>query len=418
MRHATRLLAALSLTVIAVAAAGCPGESPPSDTETEDEVTTEPSAEEPAERASALAHELLIVDTHVDLPYRLNDGWEDVTVHSPDGHFDAVRAREGGLDAPFMSIYVPADLGEGREAFDHAEAMIDLVERLATDHPETFRLATSPAEVRQAFADGVIALPMGMENGAAIGDDLANLEHFHGRGIRYVTLTHSANNQISDSSYAEDDRWGGLSPFGREVVVEMNRLGILVDVSHLSDEAVAEAVEISRVPVIASHSSCRHFTPGFERNLSDELIRAIAAKSGVVQVNFGSAFVTEEANRTLMEGWKAVAAWAEEHGVEEGSPEAEAYTEEWKAAHPFTEPTLADVADHIDHVVSLVGVDHVGIGSDFDGVSAVPVGLEDVSTYPALLAELLRRGYSEEDLRKIAGENLMRVWEAAEQAAG
>ena len=418
MRHATRLLAALSLAAIAVAAAGCPGESPPSDTETEDEVTTEPSAEEPAERASALAHELLIVDTHVDLPYRLNDGWEDVTVRTPDGHFDAVRAREGGLDAPFMSIYVPADLGEGREAFDHAEAMIDLVERLATDHPETFRLATSPAEVRQAFADGVIALPMGMENGAAIGDDLANLEHFHGRGIRYVTLTHSANNQISDSSYAEDDRWGGLSPFGREVVAEMNRLGILVDVSHLSDEAVAEAVEISRVPVIASHSSCRHFTPGFERNLSDELIRAIAAKSGVVQVNFGSAFVTEEANRTLMDGWKAVAAWVEEHGVEEGSPEAEAYAEEWKAAHPFTEPTLADVADHIDHVVSLVGVDHVGIGSDFDGVSAVPVGLEDVSTYPALLAELLRRGYSEEDLRKIAGENLMRVWEAAEQAAG
>lgn len=416
MTRASRSFAVPSILLIALLTGGCPAESPPSQLGEEEETMAE-TAEDHEARAARLAQEILIVDTHVDLPYRLHDAWEDVSVRTEGGHFDAVRAREGGLDAPFMSIYVPADLGEGREAFDHAEAMIDLVERLATANPEIFRVATSPAEVRAAFEDGVIALSMGMENGAAIGEDLGNLAHFHDRGIRYVTLTHSANNQISDSSYATDERWGGLSPFGREVVAEMNRLGMLVDVSHLSDEAVAQAVDLSTAPVIASHSSARHFTPGFERNLSDELIRAIAEKGGVIQVNFGSAFVTEEANRVLTEGWQAVQAWAEEHGVDRGSPEAREYAEQWREENAYTPVTLEDVADHVDHVVELVGVDHVGLGSDFDGVSDLPEGLEDASTYPALLAELLRRGYSEEDLVKIAGENPMRVWEEAERLA-
>ena len=414
--NATKTL--LPLAAAAILALGCPAEGPAPEAEEEAEAAPETAtAADHTAHADGLAKQILIVDTHVDLPYRLHDEWEDVTVRTEGGHFDAVRAREGGLDAPFLSIYVPADLGEGQEAFDHAEAMIGLAERLATENPDTFRVVTSPAEVRQAHADGVIAFPLGMENGSAIGEDLANLRHFHDRGIRYVTLTHSANNQISDSSYATDDRWGGLSPFGRDVVEEMNRLGILVDVSHLSDEAVAQAVELSRAPVIASHSSARHFTPGFERNLSDELIRAIAAKGGVVSINFGSAFVTEEANRKLMEGWQTVQAWADEQGVDEDSPEARAFAEQWSKEHPHAPATLSDVADQIDHVVELVGVDHVGFGSDYDGVSEVPDGLEDVSKYPDLLAELLARGYSEEDLRKIAGENVLRVWEEAERIA-
>jgi membrane dipeptidase len=238
--------------------------------------------------------------------------------------------------------------------------------------------------------------------------------------VRYVTLTHGKNNLICDSSYEtpENRLWHGLSPFGHEVVAEMNRLGIMVDLSHVSDEAFDQALALSQAPPFASHSSCRHFTPGFERNLDDARIRALAAKGGVLQINFGSSFLTAAANQNAIDGFRAQAAFVKEKGVAENSPEAKAFEEEWKKENPLPRASLDDVVAHIDHVVEIAGIDHVGLGSDFDGVGdSLPFGLRDVSMYPNLFARLLERGYSEADIEKIAGGNLLRVWRETERVA-
>ena len=233
--------------------------------------------------------------------------------------------------------------------------------------------------------------------------------------IRYITLTHSDNNHICDSSYATERRWNGLSPFGVEVVAEMNRLGIMIDVSHVSDASFDQILEHTSAPVIASHSSCRAFTPGFERNLDDARIARLAENGGVIQINFGSAFLTAEANAASIAMWLEVGAWVREHDLDWSAPEAEAHRRAYLEQHPIPSTSVTDVADQIDHVVALVGIDHVGLGSDFDGVSNVPDGLSDVSQYPGLVAELLRRGYSEDDVRKVLGENILRVWEEVER---
>lgn len=365
-----------------------------------------------------LARELLIVDTHVDVPYRLAEGDEDLSVTTEKGDFDYPRAIAGGLDAPFMSIYVPASFQETGGAKEEADRFIDMVEGIVERWPTKFALATSPAEVQALHGTGKIALPLGMENGAPVEDDLANLDYFHGRGIRYITLAHSENNQICDSSYADEKTWQGLSPFGRDVVAEMNRLGIMVDVSHVSDESFRQILEHSLAPVIASHSSCRHFTPGWERNMDDDMIRALGEAGGVIHINFGSAFLTEASNQRSLQTWAAIDSYVEEHDLEEGSEEGRAFAETYRRDNPPVLADVTDVADHIDHVVALVGVDHVGIGSDFDGVGeTTPTGLEDVSRFPNLIRELLDRGYSEEDLAKILGLNTLRVWGEVERVA-
>lgn len=373
---------------------------------------------DPAVRAAQIARETLILDTHIDLPYRLHDNPEDVTAQTPGGHFDLVRARRGGLDAAFMSIYVPASLQEEGGARELADELIDLVEGLAAGAPGDFGIARSPAEVRALFERRVFALPLGIENGAAIEDDLAALQHFFDRGVRYITLTHSEPNLISDSSYSTDARWGGLSPFGREVVAEMNRLGIMVDISHVTDAAALQVLEISRAPVIASHSCCRHFTPGFERNIPDELITRVAAGGGVVQIAFAPGFLSAAAEEQSSKLWATMREFMAKHDAPMGSPEFRERIEQFYAENPKIETGVADVADHIDHVVELVGIDHVGLGSDYDGISETPTGLEDVSGYPNLIEELLRRGYAEPDIRKICGENLLRVWSEVERVAG
>ena len=238
--------------------------------------------------------------------------------------------------------------------------------------------------------------------------------------MRYITLTHSEDNRIADSSFSDpaERHWHGLSPFGRRVVTEMNRLGILVDLSHVSDETFDAALAATKAPPITSHSSCRFFTPGFERNVDDARIRALAAKGGVVQINFGSAFLTAEINRISTERRDAIAAFVKEKGVAEDSPEADAFEKKWKEDNPQPHATLDDVVAHIDHVVALVGIDHVGIGSDFEGVGdSLPEGLKDVSMYPNLFARLLERGYGEGDIEKIAGGNLLRAWREAERVA-
>jgi membrane dipeptidase len=372
-----------------------------------------------AQEARRIASTSIIVDTHIDVPMRVHSSGEDVSEATEKGDFDYPRAVAGGLNAPFMSIYTAADLeAEGRSR-ETADELIDIVEKMAADSPDKFAIARSPADVRAHFEQGIVSLPMGMENGSPIEGNLGSLKHFYDRGIRYITLAHSLSNHISDSSYDTERPWSGLSDFGVEVVKEMNRFGIMVDVSHLSDDAFWDVLEVSTVPVIASHSSARHFTPGWERNISDEMIKALAEQGGVVHVNFGSGFLSEAAReydtKRFAAGREYMAAnpdvtmgemirdWAPKYVAEHG---------------PYPYATLEDVLDHIDHMVALAGIDHVGIGSDYDGVGdTLPEGLKDVSTFPNLIEGLLRRGYSEEDIRKILGENTLRTWAAVEAGA-
>lgn len=374
---------------------------------------------------AVVAEPMLIVDTHIDVPYRLGEHYEDVSKATEKGDFDYPRAVAGGLNVAFMSVYVPAEMQDPGAAKPVAEKLIQLVRGIESSAPEKFSLASSTAQVIDRVARGKIVMVMGMENGAGLEDDLANVAYFHDQGIRYVTLTHGKANLIADSSYDTERPWGGLSPYGREVVKEMNRVGIMVDVSHVTDETFYQVMDVTAVPVIASHSSARHFTPGFERNMSDDMIRRLARDGGVIQINFGSSFLTGAANQWFVDMVKERTAWAQARQAEQPESEAEpdereldAFVKEYRETNPMPYASLDDVLDHIDHAVGLGSVDNVGIGSDFDGVGdSLPVGLKDVSDYPKLIAGLRTRGYSEEDIRKIMGGNLMRVWRIAEEYA-
>ena len=370
-------------------------------------------------RAEKLARKFIIVDGHVDLPWRLKKSnfrltreYIGIPVESSEGDFDYVRAKKGGLDAPFMSIYIPARHQETGDAKEVADTLIDMVRGIA--------LALSPDDVERNFKRGLISLPMGMENGAPIGDDLDNVNYFHRRGIRYITLTHSRDNQICDSSYDTTRTWNGLSPFGAEVVRRMNQVGIMVDISHVSDSAFWQVMDISRAPCIASHSSCRYFTPAFERNMNDDMIRRLAQNGGVIMINFGSSFLDETVRLKRDSLRTVLRKELQARGIESmDDPAAQEFIRQFQ--HTHQDELFADVqkvADHIDHVVKLVGVEHVGLGSDFDGVGdSLPTGLKDVAAYPNLIAELLRRGYSPRDIRKICSGNVLRVWRQVERIA-
>ncbi len=381
--------------------------------------TTGPKTQATPLNANKLASESIIVDTHIDVPYRLAAAAADVSESTDSGDFDHPRALKGGLNAPFMSIYTPAALEAEGKSKETADSLIDMVEDIARQSPKKFAIARSVAEVREQFELNVISLPLGMENGSPIEGDLANLQHFFDRGVRYITLTHSLSNHISDSSYDTNKQWHGLSEFGFELVAQMNRLGVMVDISHVSDDAFWQVIDVSKAPVIASHSSTRHFTPGFERNMSDEMIIALAGNGGVVQINFGSSFVTAQALEYSKARREAGKIYAAEHPQLTESDIAEQFPAVYSAKHgPFPYASLDQVLDHFDHVVTLTSVDHVGIGSDFDGVGdSLPEGLKDVADYPNLIQGLLNRGYSVEDIRKILGENLLRVWQAVEDYA-
>lgn len=380
------------------------------------------SPEEPmniALRANELAQNSIIIDTHIDVPYRIEEEWEDVSEATDSGDFDYPRAVAGGLNAAFMSIYTPAGLeAEGRSK-EVAENLIDLVNRVVGESPDKFAIALSPADVEAQFEAGLISLPMGMENGSPIEGDLANVRHFFDRGIRYITLAHGLSNHISDSSYDENKQWDGLSEFGVEVVKEMNRIGIMVDISHVSDGAFWDVMEIATAPAIASHSSARHFTPEWERNIADDMIVRLAENGGVVMINYGSSFLTQEAQDYGRNRREAMAAYLEENGIEmseEASAAFNAIYEAERGTYPYA--TLDQVLDHFDHVVELTSIEHVGIGSDYDGVGdSLPIGLKDVSSYPTLVEGLLGRGYSDADIRKVLGGNLLRVWREVEAAA-
>ena len=408
-----RALTALA-TAILIAACG-PAEQAP----TTVEEAAAPAPVDLATLANEIAQSAIIIDTHIDVPYRLHDAWEDVSVATEGGDFDYPRAVAGGLNAPFMSIYTPAELEEEGKSKEVAEELIDLVNRIVSESPDKFAIAHSPAEVEAQFAAGLISLPLGMENGSPVEGDLANLQHFFDRGIRYITLAHGLSNHISDSSYDENKHWDGLSEFGVEVVREMNRLGIMVDISHVSDAAFWDVMEVATAPAIASHSSARHFTPGWERNIDDDMIVRLAENGGVVMINYGSAFLTQKAQDYSIARRAAFTAYLEENDVERSEEAEEAFQVEYVAEHgAYPYATLDETLDHFDYVVKLTSIDHVGIGSDYDGVGdSLPLGLKDVSSYPTLIEGLLKRGYSEEDVVKILGGNLLRVWREVEAAA-
>jgi len=362
-----------------------------------------------------LAQDAVIVDTHIDAPELAMDDWFDLGNLTPKREFDYPRAREGGLDVAWMSIFTSNDADLEGKAYTLANNQIDFVVSLAARHPDKFALLRSPKDVDRLRAGGKVLLPMGMENGAPIGDDLKNVQFFFDRGIRYMTLAHGGNNRISDSSYQRAGKWGGLSPFGEQVVKEMNRLGMIVDVSHLSDEAVRDILKLTKVPVVASHSGMRHFTPGFNRNMDDTLAKEVAQHGGVVQISFGTVFLDAKAAEAFDQR-----RWTAEDMKRDGKSDAEisAFIKQWNKDHPAPVAHQDAVLDQIDHAVKLMGIDHVGIGSDFDGVSGeLPEELKSAADFPNLVAGLQSRGYKDADIRKILGGNLLRVWGDVEAAA-
>lgn len=405
----------LSLVLLALSA--CQGNDEINNQSVEPESTQTEMTRSAGEIPDAveLSKKYIIADTHIDLPYRLEEQYEDVTQATEKGDFDYPRAVAGGLDAPFMSIYIPASFEQTGGSKALADKLIDSVENITKKAPDKYALAYSTQELESNFAKGLISLPMGMENGSPIEGKIDNLQHFYDRGIRYITLAHSKANHISDSSYDPERPAKGLTAFGKQLVLEMNKMGVMVDVSHISDDAFYQVMEISQVPVIASHSSARHFTPGFERNMSDEMIKLLAKNGGVIQINFGSTFISQVSMDDYNEFKAARADFMLLNKVEQDSEEVKAFSKKYRAEKPFKFASLDDVLDHFEHIIDLVGIDHVGIGSDYDGVgNSLPEGLKDVSAYPNLIKGLIGRGCSEEDVAKILSGNLLRVWKQVE----
>jgi len=367
-------------------------------------------------KAKELSKELIIADGHIDLPYRLHEEGliyeENIDLnHNTNGNFDIPKARKGGLNSPFMSIYIPSEKTYS-EGFELANSLIDLVENIVESNKDHFQLALTPEDVINNFNNNKISLPMGMENGSPIGENINNLKFFFDRGIRYVTLTHAKNNQICDSSYDTERKWNGLSEFGKELIKEMNKIGMMIDVSHVSDKTFYDILNITEKPLIASHSSPRKFTPNFERNMSDDMIIELAKNKGVILINFGSSFVNHNSNLIFSKIDKLVESWRIENGYELKDENVIKKRELLiNQKNPFA--SIDDVLDAIDHVNNLVGHNHIGFGSDFDGLgNSLPSNLKDVSFYPKLIEGLLKRGYNKESIEKICYKNFFRVWNA------
>jgi membrane dipeptidase len=370
------------------------------------------------ERARAIHKRTPLIDGHNDYPWALREKSQrdleklDISKPQPSIMTDIPRLKAGGVGGQFWSVYVPAEL-TGQTAVTATLEQIDVVHQMMRRYPLTFELALTADDVMRIFKRGKVASLIGMEGGHSIDNSLAALRMFHRLGARSMTLTHSKNTPWADSA-TDDPKAGGLSPFGEEVVREMNWLGMLVDLSHVSPDTMQDAIRVSQAPVIFSHSSARALTER-TRNVPDNILEMVARKDGVVMVTFVPGFISP-----------AVAAWTELQTAEQtrwaGLFPADAAAvargvEEWTKAHPAPLAHLTDVADHIDHIRKVAGVEHIGLGGDFDGITAVPRGLEDVSTYPALTAELLRRGYREDDVKKILGQNVLRVMREAERIA-
>jgi membrane dipeptidase len=378
-------------------------------------------AQQPAssllERARALHKQVPLIDGHNDFPWEVREkSAGDVDARdmrdTVQGHTDIARLRAGGVGAQFWSVYVPATL-QGQGAVTATLEQIDIVHRMMRKYPDTFELALTAGDIERIFAAGKIASLIGMEGGHSIDSSLGALRMFHRLGARYMTITHGANVPWADSA-TDTPALGGLSPFGETVVREMNWLGMMVDLSHVSPETMADAIRVSDAPVIFSHSSAKGVT-NVPRNVPDDILRELPKKDGLVMVTFVPGFVSED----IAERGRRETAERERLRAMPGATD-ESVTkglETWRAANPTPAATLSDVADHIDHIRKVAGINHVGIGGDFDGITSVPKGLEDVSTYPALTAELLRRGYTDEDVKRILGLNMLRVMRKVEDVA-
>lgn len=372
--------------------------------------------------AAALHRDAIVVDTHSDTTPRFQEGsWDFSARHAAsDGHMDLPRIREGGLDVQFFSIYTGKAEVPG-EAVRIALARIDAVHQMVERHAAVTGLAISVADIRRLVAEGRLASLMGVEGGHMIEDDVAILRDFFRLGVRYMTLTHSFHTNWADSSgttVVPDPAHGGLAPFGEVVVSEMNRLGMMVDVSHVADETFYDVLRVSRAPVIASHSSCRAVA-NHPRNLSDDMLRALAQNDGVAMMNFYPAYIDNDANAATVEYFQAWRSTLE--GIRERQPEdLEAHRLERQAhysAHPLPQASLAVLLDHFDHAIEVAGPEHVGIGADWDGVPSMPREMEDITQLPRITEGLLARGHSERVVRQVLGENLLRVMAAVEREA-
>lgn len=372
-----------------------------------------------AKSVHKLHMESMVVDTHCDTPLRIDEENADLGIRTDDGHNDFVRMKEGGLDLSFYAIFTRVKLTPDQSTVQ-AMRLIGKTKDMIEKHSDMVALATTVREAREIKKNGRSAIMIGMENGSPIQNDMALLHEFYRMGVRYITLCHSAHNQLCDSCAPKEAKWHGLSPFGKKVVEEMNRLGMIIDVSHLSDESFYDCLKYSKAPIVDTHSCCRALC-NHPRNLTDQMIKDLAAAGGVVQINFYPAFLSEaygcdeyfnaadEYDAAMKAYWKS---------GKKGKKEIAEYKRMTAYIKKnFPSPSYKLMVDHMEYVIKLVGIDHVGMGSDFDGIEMPPVGLEDVSKFEVVTKELRVRGYSDSDIKKVLGENFLRVMNEVENIA-
>jgi len=389
-----------------------------------------------SEEAIRIHRSAIVIDGHNDLPYKIRAHGEssfdrlDISVEQSELHTDIPRLRRGGVGAQFWAAYVPATLlhpprtKRGQEEAEHEQMkvggatrycleQIDLIHRMVQRYPQDFEMAYKADDIERIHVTGKIACLIGIENGDAIENSLGALRMFYALGARYLTLTHSDTIDWADSA-TDEPRHGGLSPFGEKVVLQMNRLGMMVDISHVSADTMRDVLRISRAPIIASHSAAYAIAP-HPRNVPDDVLRLVAENGGVVMSNFYSGFIEPQAARKLQNVFGVMRDLRAKYPDDADCEKAQA---QWRRDNPIPAGTVQTLVDHIDHIVKVAGVDHVGLGSDYDGVTKLPVQLEDVSHYPYITQELLNRGYCPSDIRRILGGNLLRVMGKVEDVAG
>ena len=354
---------------------------------------------------------MFVLDSHCDTPSQILR-LRDLTIDNDHAHVDFPKLEKGRVDGAFFALYVPAKYDADPDAgFAYARMLLDGVRNCVRRNPYAAAFSISRSQAIKNKEDGLFSIFLGLENGSPIGHDMERLSWFYEAGVRYMTLCHSGNNQICDSCAPASGRWDGLSPFGREVIREMNRIGMLVDVSHVSDASFDDVLECSVKPVAATHSCCRALAD-HPRNMTDDMIRRLADAGGVMQINFYPMFIDAEFRHVLScsgineKGEKIESEFIADPGNQERRAAWNRIQDELQS---LPRPSFRKIADHIDHAVEIAGIDHVGIGSDFDGIEVTPAGLEDISMLPVLFDELKSRGYSDSDLAKIAGENFFRI---------
>lgn len=352
---------------------------------------------------------MFVLDSHCDTPTMMMRG-RDIGKNNRRGHVDLPKLKAGGVDASFFALYTSPDM-KPDEATRYALEMIGRIYDSVEANPEAVSLALSPKEALENKAKGLISIFIGMENGAPIQRSLSLLRVFYRLGVRYITLTHNGDNEIADSA-AQGKRWHGLSPFGREVVAEMNRLGMIIDLAHASDETFRDVIDCSKAPVVSTHSCCRALAH-HRRNMSDEMLQALADKGGVMQVNFYPVFLSDTFAETLKASGLESQSWTEQDWISD--PDDPAKAEAWFAVQDrmaaLPRPSYKEVVDHIDHVVKVAGIESVGIGTDFDGIEVTPLGLEDISKIRVVFDEMSLRGYTDDQIEKVAGKNFLRVFD-------